>query len=177
MPIVLPTPRYSPSPLGALAQHNEDRQHIRGQLAQLAREAFADPSTLPLDAERAAATPRLRECVPTAIARIESMVETCEAPYIAFSGGKDSAVVMALCESVGLSIPVVWSDDELEYPETITLMDALNEIARYDPDASPFTILKGEAEHAGWFRPWQDATAEWRAAPARDAHPVGWHGL
>lgn len=40
--------------------------------------------------------------------------------YVAFSGGKDSAVVLHLARQVDPGVPVVWFDSGLEFPETRT---------------------------------------------------------
>jgi 3'-phosphoadenosine 5'-phosphosulfate sulfotransferase (PAPS reductase)/FAD synthetase len=83
--------------------------------------------------------------------RIEEALAGASRPYIAFSGGKDSTAVLALTHAIDPAIPFIWSDDELEYPETLDLMDAM--LRRYGPQ---FRITLGWAEHAGWFRPWRD---------------------
>ncbi len=38
-------------------------------------------------------------------------------PYISFSGGKDSTVLLDLCKRMGLNLPAVFCDTGLEYPE------------------------------------------------------------
>lgn len=72
-------------------------------------------------------------------------------PYVAFSGGKDSLVVAGLVLLVEPAIILHWSDDELEYPETVTLMTDLQDIM-----GDQLLISRGWATHAGWFRPWRD---------------------
>lgn len=74
--------------------------------------------------------------------------------YVAFSGGKDSLAVAALVRKVevldglpGKGIPLVWSDDELEYPEHVAYMRKW-----YTGDNLVVTL--GRSEHAGWFKPW-----------------------
>lgn len=42
--------------------------------------------------------------------------------YVAWSGGKDSTAAMLLVRAVDSSIPVVWFDSGLEYPETRTYL-------------------------------------------------------
>lgn len=70
-------------------------------------------------------------------------------PYIAFSGGKDSMVVLHLVQSVTGGIPALWSDDELEYPELVEMMGTLI-------GQPGLIVTEGWAQHAGWFTPWQD---------------------
>lgn len=85
------------------------------------------------------------------MARIEVTLRKATNPYVAFSGGKDSLVVGCLVERVaGQPVTMAWSDDELEYPETVALMTALVS----DPN---LVITTGASTHAGWFRPWTNA--------------------
>lgn len=72
-------------------------------------------------------------------------------PYVAFSGGKDSAVVLSLVQAVRPDVPLLWSDDELELPETAEMMTRLKEIA-----GEQMIITLGWTQHAGWFWPWRD---------------------
>lgn len=87
--------------------------------------------------------------VASATAIIQKALAKRKRPYVAFSGGKDSMVVLALVQQIGGDIPVLWSDDELEYPELIELMAPM----AGQPD---LTIALGWATHAGWFAPWRD---------------------
>ena len=73
-------------------------------------------------------------------------------PYVAFSGGKDSTVVLSLVQLVRPDVPLLWSDDELELPETVDLMTRLKALA-----GEQMIVTLGWAPHAGWFRPWRDA--------------------
>lgn len=77
-------------------------------------------------------------------------------PYIAFSGGKDSVVVTAITHAIAPEVPLAWSDDELEYPESVAFMARLRAVA-----GPQLTITQGWATHAGWFRPWTDRP-HWR---------------
>ena len=47
--------------------------------------------------------------------------------YVAFSGGKDSLVVLHLALQAEPNVPVVFFDSGLEYPETITYLDVVAE--------------------------------------------------
>lgn len=84
-------------------------------------------------------------------ALIAKALKRSKHPYIAYSGGKDSTVVAALVHEVDASVPLVWSDDELEYPEIVGMMTE----AQADTDI-PLIVTLGWAQHAGWFRPWTD---------------------
>jgi len=74
-----------------------------------------------------------------------------ERPFVAVSGGKDSAVVMDLVLAIRPDATLFWSDDELEYPGTVDYMTALK--ARH---GDQFVTGLGWARHADWFDPWRD---------------------
>lgn len=61
---------------------------------------------------------------------IRRFLAQCATPYVAVSGGKDSAVALDLVRSVDPSVPVVWSDEEWILPGTVEAIDALE--AHYD---------------------------------------------
>ena len=89
--------------------------------------------------------------VERATATIRDALKGKQRPYVAVSGGKDSAVVMALVLAVRPDATLLWSDDELEYPETVALMERL----KAERGEQLVTAL-GWAQHAGWFTPWTD---------------------
>lgn len=84
------------------------------------------------------------------LARVEAALRHGDRPYIAFSGGKDSLAVMALVERIRPGTTLLWSDDELEYPETVAYLRLMQRLA-----GGQLVIARGWAEHAGWFRPWR----------------------
>lgn len=79
-------------------------------------------------------------------------LEQARQPYVAWSGGKDSLVVMALAARVRPGIQAIWSDDELEYPEQPAYVPRAARAVGAD-----IVICSGFARHAGWFWPWRDA--------------------
>lgn len=107
--------------------------------------------------------PSFQRRVATALRLVEAWLVTCRRPYVAFSGGKDSLVTLALVQRVaGVAVPAVWSDDELEFPEQ----------APYVPAACaalgvPLLVVCSHTQHGGWFRSWSDQPY-WRA-PLPDA--------
>jgi 3'-phosphoadenosine 5'-phosphosulfate sulfotransferase (PAPS reductase)/FAD synthetase len=72
-------------------------------------------------------------------------------PYVAWSGGKDSLVCLALAVEECPGIDAIWSDDELEFPGVQEfIVGAAGELG------ASLLIAGGWAMHAGWFRPWTD---------------------
>lgn len=51
-----------------------------------------------------------------ALLRVSIALAQGQRPYVAFSGGKDSTVVLALVHAVRSDVSLLWSDDELELP-------------------------------------------------------------
>lgn len=88
---------------------------------------------------------------------IAEALGTIERPYVAFSGGKDSLVMLALVRQQRPAVAVVWSDDEFIEPETPGYVTDL--AAAWDLD---LTIVSGYARHAGWFDPWRMPGERWR---------------
>ena len=65
-------------------------------------------------------------------------------PYVAFSGGVDSTVLLDLLYTLGYEIPVFWGDDGYDYPETLQFLKEMED--RY------FFLLK----RARSMHPWRD---------------------
>jgi len=86
-----------------------------------------------------------------ALVAIREALRRSRKPYIAFSGGKDSVAVTALVHMIAPDVPLLWSDDELEYPELVSYMAAMRAVA-----GPQLTITLGWTRHAGWFDPWRD---------------------
>jgi len=93
-----------------------------------------------------------------ALALIAEGLERTQRPYIALSGGKDSQVVAHLVHRVDPSIPMVYSDDELLFPEHVAFIRRLR-----DEVGAQLRIVSGASVHSGWFTPWQGAVSTyWR---------------
>lgn len=86
--------------------------------------------------------------------------------YVAFSGGKDSLVVLALAAEVRPGIVANWSDDELEHADQAAYIPAVCEAL-----GASLQVTLGYTEHAGWFRPWVGEPF-WRA-PLAGAIRIG----
>lgn len=95
---------------------------------------------------------RMRGLIASGLALVTQALDKGRNPYIAFSGGKDSLAVMGLVLTVRPDVRLVWSDDELEYPETVEYMTTVQRLA-----GDQLTITLGHVQHAGWFSPWADA--------------------
>jgi len=56
----------------------------------------------------------------------DTYVNKCDVLYIAFSGGKDSVVLLDLCHrALPLSVPVVFSDTDMELPDTYYIWEKI----------------------------------------------------
>ena len=58
------------------------------------------------------------------IDRVAAHLDTHDG-YVAFSGGKDSTVVLDLARRADPNVPVCFFDSGLEFPETLTYIDEL----------------------------------------------------
>ncbi|KLU60084.1 phosphoadenosine phosphosulfate reductase [Peptococcaceae bacterium CEB3] len=56
----------------------------------------------------------------------DGSIKRCDTAYIAFSGGKDSVVLLDICHRVlPLSVPVVFSDTDMELPDTYKVVEEI----------------------------------------------------
>lgn len=94
---------------------------------------------------------QFRQKMQHALLIVEQALSRCRKPYIAFSSGKDSLATLALVQTLAPDVPAVWSDDELELPETVEYMRFVQSVS-----GDQLTITLGYAQHAGWFTPWRD---------------------
>lgn len=65
---------------------------------------------------------------------LDSMEEQELSAYVAFSGGKDSTVLLDLCRQVDPEIPAVFSDTGLEYPEIRDFVKTIDNVTWVKPD-------------------------------------------
>jgi 3'-phosphoadenosine 5'-phosphosulfate sulfotransferase (PAPS reductase)/FAD synthetase/ferredoxin len=71
----------------------------------------------------------------------DESIKRCDIAYIAFSGGKDSVALLDICHRVlPLSVPVVFSDTDMELPDTYKVID---EVKKRYPDRE-FITAKAE---------------------------------
>lgn len=89
--------------------------------------------------------PQFRRRIDRAIGEIEEAVEVTSSPYLAYSGGKDSLVLLDLVRRVAPHVPAIWADDELIHPGE----------AEFVTQTSNLIVVQGWARHAGWFDPWR----------------------
>ncbi|HEX6939807.1 MAG TPA: phosphoadenosine phosphosulfate reductase family protein [Longimicrobiales bacterium] len=86
---------------------------------------------------------------------IHDILTTAGRCYVAVSGGKDAAALLALAaplaRTLGVPLVAAWSDDELEYPEQREYVPRLCESLGVD-----LWIWCGHARHGGWFRSWHE---------------------
>lgn len=92
-----------------------------------------------------------RRLVARSEAHVRDALATIDRPYVSFSGGKDSLVVLDLVRRQHPDITAIWIDDELEYPEQPEYIPAL--CATVDVQ---LYVKTGTQLHAGWFRSWSD---------------------
>lgn len=111
----------------------------------------ASPETRRILSLEYASTDRHKRKVAQTIGRIREALATSRMPYVAFSGGKDSLVLAWLVEQITGGVTLAWSDDEMEYPETVKMMTTLNDVG-----SLAFVVTGGVSRHANWFDPWTD---------------------
>lgn len=100
-----------------------------------------------------AATPAFKRLVARTEQRIRDALAIPDVAWsISFSGGKDSTVLLDLLHACMPDVPVIWSDDEAEYPETVAFVEQ-----RLRACASPH-VIAAHIRHGvcKWFTSWQD---------------------
>lgn len=108
--------------------------------------------------------PQFRRRVEQSRGIIEECLARARSPYVAFSAGKDSSVVLHLVREIAPDVPAVWSDDEWNLPETLALVERTSNCHR----------IAGRVPHASFFTSWDTpdpalpAGTIWVDAPNRD---------
>lgn len=74
----------------------------------------------------------------------------CESPYVRFSGGKDSTVMLHLVRSIRPECPAMFTHDEFLLPETEAIVSATPNLRK----------IAYTNEHASWFVAWKDGPAD-----------------
>jgi phosphoadenosine phosphosulfate reductase len=112
------------------------------------------------------------------LARIEAHVAAHDG-YLAFSGGKDSAVVLDLARRVDPALPVVWFDSGCEFPETRTYIHHLADtwglnltVIRAQPTLLEVLVAGGGWDHRAPDRAVPNLHEVLITAPARLAHDM-----
>lgn len=117
---------------------------------------------------------RARACLPEfkrilvdAQRLIQRGLDVCQCPYVSFSGGKDSSVVLHLCRQARSDMPALFSDDEWLLPETELLIREtpnLRRVARALEHAAFFTsYAAGKPDQLPAGAEWIDGS-RWRWA-------------
>jgi len=75
-------------------------------------------------------------------ARITSFVKNTEKPYISFSGGKDSTVLLHIARQVYKTIPAVFVNTGLEYPEIVKYIKTYNNVTILRPKRSFVNVIE-----------------------------------
>lgn len=99
---------------------------------------------------------------------VSEWLSLCTWPYISYSAGKDSQVVMDLVRRQRPSVPAIYHDDEWELPETTEIVTAtphLTRIATRVRHSEWFVVNEGSEESGG--------TGDWAARRGYDGAAIG----
>lgn len=83
--------------------------------------------------------------VETARKLIRVWLNRCEQPYVAFSGGKDSLVMLHLIRREA-NVPALFGDDEHLYPGTEEMIARMSNLHR----------ICGSVQHCEWYQSWSE---------------------
>lgn len=81
--------------------------------------------------------PAYRHRVARAFSTTREWLELCQKPYIAFSGGKDSTVILHITRQLAPDTPAIYLDADNCFPEVSDLIDQTPNCTRY-PTSEPF---------------------------------------
>lgn len=99
---------------------------------------------------------------------ISEWLSHCQIGYVAFSGGKDSTVLLDLVRRQRPETIALFCDDEWHLPETMTFLDIVPNLTR----------IASRVMHASWFISWEDgpvnlpAGVEWIEAKQGQGAPT-----
>ena len=86
----------------------------------------------------------MRRLEARAIAVIEDWLKRCRNPYVAFSGGKDSTVMLDLCRRVEPNLPALFVHDDFIPDETWDYVRSVDNVV----------CIAGRTRHTDWFTSW-----------------------
>jgi len=109
---------------------------------------------------------------------IREWLDVSEHPCVAFSGGKDSSVMLYLIRALRPDTPAMYGDDEYVFPETKELVATTPNVFK----------TAGHIQHSEWFTAWDDrsqlpADREWvesvefKSLTAQWLHNHGYDGI
>lgn len=99
---------------------------------------------------------------------VREMLARVQAPYAAYSTGKDSQVVLDLVRHAAPDVPAIYGDDEWKLPETDAMLDSTLNLVR----------IPMRVRHAEWFTAHEDSdlpdpTPTWAANMGYDGCFLG----
>lgn len=95
-----------------------------------------------------ARSPRLARLERRALDVVERWLSRSRRPYVAFSGGKDSTVLLHLVRRARPGVVAIYGHDEYEWPGTQELLASYGNVIQ----------VCGPVRHADWFVSWYDRT-------------------
>ena len=98
---------------------------------------------------------------------ITEWLSHCDKPYVAFSGGKDSSVMLHLVRQIAPEIEAVYCDDQYAFAETTSLLNITANLRK----------IANTTAHTEWFTAWDDERPGSDIEYLGDNHPLWAHRL